>query len=91
MVSHDSEGEGARESDSRGKGGRKEIDHDNGKGTGDERDDAEILFGFGKRVELVGEDEEEGGMKKCGVFSVELDLSLKVASGVVESMDFINP
>lgn len=91
MVGHDSKGESTREGDPRGERFGEEVDHEDGEGAEYEGNDAEISFGFSKRVELVGKDEEEGRMKKSGVFSVEFDLGFEVVSGIVEGMDFINP
>jgi hypothetical protein len=53
MVGHESQRKGTGESDGRGKSSCKEIDHGYGKGSKDQRDDPEIPFGFGERIELV--------------------------------------
>lgn len=51
MVSHEGKGEGARKCDSRRKLSCKKINHEDGEGAKDERDDAEVPFGFFEGVE----------------------------------------
>ena len=91
MISHEGEGEHTRTRDGRGEGSGKEIDHKNRKGSKNQGNDAEIPFGFCKRVELVGEHKEEGRVKKSGILSVKSELGSKIIPGVVEGMDLIHP
>jgi hypothetical protein len=91
VISHEGQREGTGEGDRRRERSCKEIEHGNGEGSEDQGDDAQISFGPGKRVELMGEDEEERRMKKGWVLLIEFDLTLEIIPGVIESMDLIHP
>jgi hypothetical protein len=67
------------------------IDQGDGEGPEDQRDDSEVPFGFGEGIELMGEDEEERGVKIRGVLFIKFYLAFEVISGVIEGVDFINP
>ena len=69
----------------------KEIDHRDGKGSEDERDDSKVPFGFGERIELMGENEEERRMKIRRILFIEFYLASEIISGVIEGMDFVHP
>jgi hypothetical protein len=91
VVGHEGQREGRREGDRRGKRSCEEIDHRDGEDSEDQRDDAEVPFRFGERIELVCEDEEEGRMKIRRILFVKFYLVFEVISGVIEGMDFIHP
>jgi hypothetical protein len=91
VISHEGQREGTGEGDRRRERSCKEIEHGNGEGSEDQRDDAQISFGPGKRVELVGEDEEERRMKKGWVLLIEFDLPFEIIPGVIEGMDLVHP
>jgi hypothetical protein len=91
VVGHEDEREGAGEGDGRGERPCKEIEHGDGEGSEDQRDDTKVPFGFGEGIELVGEDEEERRMKIRGIFFIKFYLALEIIPGVVEGMDFIHP
>jgi hypothetical protein len=63
MVGHEGQRESAGEGDERRKLSCKEIDHGDGKGSKDQRDDPEIPFWFGEWIELMSEYEKERRMK----------------------------
>ena len=91
MVGHEGQTESAGEGDERRKLSCKEIDHGDGKGSKNQRDDSEISFGFGEGIELMSEDEEEGRMKIRRIPFIIFYLVSKVISGVIEGVDFIHP
>jgi len=80
VVSHEGKGEGAGKGDGRGEGYCKEIDHWDGESSKDQRDDPEIPFRFGERIELVCEDEEEGRMKEGWVLFIKFYLAFEIIS-----------
>jgi hypothetical protein len=69
----------------------KQIDHGDGEDSEDQGDNPEVSFGFGERIELVGENEEKGRMKIRGILFIEFYLAFEVVSGVIEGMDFVYP
>ena len=91
MIGHEDQRKCAWKSDSRREQPSKKIYHWDGESSKDQRDDAEVPFRFGERIELVCEDEEEGRMKEAGIFFVKFYLVFEVISGVIEGMDFIHP
>jgi len=91
VVSHEGQREGAGKGDERRKLSRKEIDQGDREGSEDQRDDSEIPFGFGERIELVGENKEEGRVEISRSLFIKLYLAFKVISGVIEGMDFVHP
>jgi len=91
VVGHEGQREGRWKGDGRGEGYCKEIDHWDRESSKDQRDDAEVPFRFGERIELVCEDEEEGRMKIRRILFVKFYLVFEVISGVIEGMDFIHP
>jgi len=91
MVGHKGQREGAEKSDQRRKLPRKEIDHGDGKGSENQGDDPEVPFGLGKRVQLMGENEEEGRMKIRRILFIKFYLAVEIISGIVECMDFVHP
>jgi hypothetical protein len=91
VISHEGQREGTGEGDRRRERSCKEIEHGNGEGSEDQGDDAQISFGPGKRVELMGEDEEQRRMKKGWVLLIEFDLTLEIIPGIIVGMDFIHP
>ena len=91
MVGHEGQRGSAGEGDGRRKLPCKEIDHGNGEGTEDQRDNSEIPFRFGKWIELMGEDKKQRRMEIRGVLFVEFYLVFEVISRVIECMDFIHP
>jgi len=91
MVGHKGQREGAEKSDQRRKLPRKEIDHRDGKGSENQGDDPEVPFGLGKRVQLMGENEEEGRMKIRRILFIKFYLAVEIISGIVECMDFVHP
>jgi len=91
VVGHEGQREGAGEGNERRKLSCKEIDHGNGKGPKDQRDDSEITFGFGERIELMGEEEEERRVKIRWILFIKFYLAFEVISGVIEGVDFIHP
>jgi hypothetical protein len=91
VVGHEGQREGAREGDGGGEGSCKKVDYGNGESSKDQRDDSKVSFGFGERIELVGENEEEGRMKEAGVPFVKFYLVSEVIPGVIEGVDFIHP
>jgi hypothetical protein len=72
MIGHEGQRECAWKCDGRGEGLCKEVNHRDGKGSKDQRDDPEVSFWFCEGVELVGEDEKEGGMEISWVLFVKL-------------------
>jgi hypothetical protein len=91
VVGHKGQREGAEKSNGRRELSCKEIDHGDGKGSEDQGDDSEVSFRSGKRIELVGEDEEERRVKVRRILLIEFYLALEIISGVVEGMDFVHP
>ena len=91
VVGHEGQRQSTGEGDRRRERSCKEIEHGNGEGSKDQRDDPQISFGLGKRVESVGEDEEEGRMKKGGVLPIEFDLTFEIIPGIIVGMDLIHP
>ena len=91
MVGHKSQRKGAEKSNERRKLPCKEIDHGDGKGPEDQGDDSKVSFGFGERIELMGENEEEGRMKVTWIFLIKFYLAFETVSGVIEGMDFVYP
>ncbi len=53
MVNHESEREGARKSNGGGEELREKVDHRDGKGSKDQRNDTKVPFWFCERVKLV--------------------------------------
>jgi hypothetical protein len=91
VVGHEGQRESAGKGDEWRKLSYKEIDHGDGEGPEDQRDDSEIPFGFGEGIELMGEDEEERRMKIRWVLFIKFYLAFEVISGVIEGVDFIHP
>ena len=89
MVSHKGQREGAEKGNERRKLSCEEINHGDGKGSKDQGDDSKVSFGFGERIELMGENEEEGRMKIRWILFIEFYLAFEVISGVIEGMDFV--
>jgi hypothetical protein len=71
VVGHKSETKGRRESKIRRKLSGKKVDHGDGEGSKDQRNDTEIPFGFCKGIKLMGENEEKGRMKEDWVLFIE--------------------
>jgi hypothetical protein len=69
----------------------KQIDHGDGEDSEDQGDNPEVSFGFGERIELVGENEEKGRVKIRRILFIEFYLAFEVVSGVIEGMDFVHP
>ena len=91
VISHESQGEGTGEGNGRRERSCKEIEHGDREGSEDQGDDPEVSFGLGKRIELMGEDEEERRMKKRWILLVEFDLSFEVIPGIIVGMHFVHP
>jgi hypothetical protein len=91
VVSHEGQRKGTGKGDERRELSCEEIDHGDGEDSEDQRDDSKIPFGLGERIELVGENEEKGRMKKRRILFIEFYLAFEVISGVVERMDFVYP
>lgn len=68
----------------------KEVEHRDGKGSEDERDDTEIPFWFWKRIEHVGEDEEERRVKIGRSFFIKFYLPFKIISGVIDGVNLVH-
>ena len=71
MVRHKSQGKGAGKGDIRRELSGKKIDHGNGKGSKDQRNDTEIPFGFCKGIEVMGENKKKGRMEEGWVLFIE--------------------
>ena len=71
MVGHEGEGEGAGEGDGRGESSGEKIDHRDGEGSEDQRDNAEISFWVLEGIEEVGEDKKQGRVEESWVLFVE--------------------
>ena len=80
MVGHKGKGKGTRKGNTRRELPCQEVDHEDRKGAKDERDDPKVSFGFFEGVKDMGEDEEEGRVKVCGVLFVEFYLSFEIIS-----------
>ena len=91
MIGHEGQREGAGKGDGRRKLSGKKVDHGNGNGPKDQRNDTEIPFWFCKGIKLMSEDEEKGRMKKSWVLFIEFYLTFEIISGIIEGMDFVNP
>ena len=91
MVSHKGQREGAERGNERRKLSCEEINHGDGEGSEYQGDDSEVSFGFGERIELMGENEEEGRMKIRRILFIKFYLAFKIISGVIEGMDFVHP
>jgi len=91
VVGHEGQRKGTGKGDERRKLSCKEIDHGDGEGSEDQGDNPEVSFGLGKRIELVGENEEKGRMKIRWILFIEFYLAFEVVSGVIEGMDFVHP
>jgi len=91
MVGHKGERKSTSKGNERRKLSCKEIDHGDGEGSEDQGDNPEVSFGLGKRIELVGENEEKGRMKIRWILFIEFYLAFEVVSGVIEGMDFVHP
>jgi hypothetical protein len=87
--------EGQRKRTGKGNGRRKlsckEIDHRDGEDSEDQRNDPEVPFRLGERIELMGENKKEGRMKIRRVLFIKLDLPTEIVSGVIEGVDFVHP
>jgi len=71
VVRHKSQGKGDGKGDGRRKLSGKKVDHGDGDGSKNQRNDTEILFWFCKGIKLMGEDEEKGRMKEGWVLFIE--------------------
>jgi hypothetical protein len=91
VIGHKGQREGAGKGDERRKLPCKEIDHGDGKGSEDQRDDSKVPFGFGERIELMGEYEEKGRVKIRRILLVKGNLAFKTVPRIIERMDFIYP
>jgi hypothetical protein len=91
MVGHEAQRESTGKGDEWRKLSCEEIDQGDGEGSKDQRDDSEVPFGFGKGVELMGEDEEERRVKIRGVLFIKFYLAFEIIPGVIEGVDFIHP
>ena len=69
----------------------KEIDHRDGKSSQDQWDDSQVSFGFGERIELMGENEEKGRVKISRILLIKVKLTSKIISRIIEGMDFVHP
>jgi hypothetical protein len=87
--------EGQRKRTGKGNGRRKlsckEIDHRDGEDSEDQRNDPEVPFRLGERIELMGENKKEGRMKIRRVLFIKLDLPTEIVSGVIEGVDLVHP
>ena len=91
MVSHEGQRKGTGKGDERRELYCEEIDHGDGEDPEDQRDDSKIPFRLGERIELMGENEEKGRVKKRRILFIEFYLAFEVISGVVERMNFVYP
>jgi len=78
MVGHKGQREGAEKGNQRRKLPCKEIDHGDGKGSENQGDDSKVPFGFGKRIELMGENEEQRRMKINRILFIKFYLAMKI-------------
>jgi hypothetical protein len=91
VVGHEGQRKGTGKGDERRKLSCKQIDHGDGEDSEDQGDNPEVSFGFGERIELVGENEEKGRVKIRRILFIEFYLAFEVVSGVIEGMDFVHP
>ncbi len=92
VVSHEGQHKSAWNSNRRGKGSRKKIDHGDGESPENKRHDPKISLRFFKWVEDMGENIEERGVKEVSRMFFEIFyLTFEVLSGVIKGVDFINP
>jgi hypothetical protein len=80
VISHEDQRESAGEGNGRGEGFGEEVDHGDGEGAEDQRDDPEVPFGFGEWIKLVGENKEERGMKIGWILFIKFYLVFEVIS-----------
>ena len=80
VVGHEGQREGAGKGNVRRKLSCKEIDHEYRKGSKNQRDNAEVSFGFWERIELMGEDEKERRMEEGWVLFIKFYLTLEIIS-----------
>jgi hypothetical protein len=91
MVGHEGQREGAGKGDGRRKLPRKEIDHRDGEGSKDQRNDTEIPFRFCKGIKLMGDNKKKRRMEEGWVLFIEFYLILETIPRILEGMDFVNP
>ena len=91
MVCHEGQTNGAGKSNSGREGSSEEIDHGDGEGSKDQRDDSEVPLGFCKRIKEMGQEIEERGLKVSGIFFIVDKLFFEVISGLIKSIDLIDP
>jgi len=91
VVGHKAQREGAGKSDERRKLSCKKIDHGDGKSSEHQGDDSQVSFGFGERIELMGENEEKGRVKISRILLIKVKLTSKIISRIIEGMDFVHP
>jgi hypothetical protein len=71
MVGHEGQREGAGKGDGKRKLPGKYVDHRNGKGSKDQRNDTEIPFWFCKGKQLMGQNKKKRRMKEGWVLFIE--------------------
>jgi hypothetical protein len=78
VVGHEGEGECTGDSDAGRELFCEEIDHGDGEGSEDQRNNSEVSFGLGKGVEEMGKDKEKGGMKVSRVILIKIYVGFEV-------------
>jgi hypothetical protein len=91
VIDHKSQGEGTRQGNIGREQSCKKIDQGDRQNTKDERNDAKVPFGFCERIEQVGENEEQGGVKESRVFTIKFQLSLQIIPRIIEGINFVDP
>jgi hypothetical protein len=91
VVGHKGQRHGAWKGDERRKLSCKQVNHGDGKGSEDQRDDPKVSFGLGERIQLMGENKKEGRMEIRRILLIKLYLASEIISRIVECVDFINP
>jgi hypothetical protein len=91
MVGHEGQRKGTWKGDGVGEGSSKKIDHGDGEGSEDQRDNAKIPFWVLKWIKEMGEDEKEGGVEESWVLFVKSELILEAIPRIIKRIDLVPP
>jgi hypothetical protein len=91
VVDHEGQRQDGRESNVWEELSSKKKEERYGKGSHNEWNNPEVSLRVRGGIEQMSEDEEKGRMKGGRIFFMKIDLGLEVISGVVKSVDFVQP
>lgn len=91
MIGHKGQRKSTRKGDAGREGSCEKVNHGDGKGSKDKRQESKIPFRLCKRIKRVGENKKKRGVEIRRILLVEFYLLPKPISGIIEGMDFVQP